>query len=278
MGNQPFPLASREEHPEDTVIRLGTLEIGGGRPIVMAGPCSVEERDALIDIALTLKHHGADVLRGGAFKPRSSPYSFRGLGEEGLKYLAEAREITGMPVVSEVMEPQAVGLVAEYVDILQVGARSMQNYALLQAVGHSHRPVLLKRGFSNTVEEWLLAAEYILSAGNPNVILCERGIRTFETATRNTLDLNAVPVARYLSHLPVIVDPSHGTGYSRYVIPMARAAIAAGAHGLIVEVHPEPDKALSDGQQSLTPTEFSQMVSQIHKVHDAIGDFVLTSI
>ncbi|MCL6452980.1 MAG: 3-deoxy-7-phosphoheptulonate synthase [Alicyclobacillus sp.] len=270
MSRKPYPLASREEHPEDSIVRVGHVLIGGDQPVLMAGPCSVETREGLIDIALAVKSAGADILRGGAFKPRSSPYSFQGLGEEGLRYLAEARSITGMPVISEVMEPDAVALVAEYVDILQIGARNMQNFPLLKAVGKTNRPVMLKRGFSNTVEEWLMSAEYILAGGNPNVILCERGIRTFETSTRNTLDLNAVPVAQELTHLPVVVDPSHGTGYARYVLPMARAGIAAGASGLIVEVHPEPEKAVSDGQQSLTLDAFAEMVTQVRQVWTAV--------
>lgn len=278
MARKPYPLASREEHPQNTVIRVGQVEIGGTHPILMAGPCSVETREGLMDIALAVKNAGADILRGGAFKPRSSPYSFQGLGEPGLQHLAEARSVTGLPVVSEVMEPDAVGLVSEYVDILQIGARNMQNYPLLKAVGKSNRPVMLKRGFSNTIEEWLMSAEYILAGGNSNVILCERGIRTFETATRNTLDLNAVPVAQELSHLPVMVDPSHGTGYARYVTAMARAGIAAGAVGLIVEVHPEPDKAVSDGQQSLTVPQFRELVEQVHRVSEAVHGVTNNSV
>ncbi|MBX5435951.1 MAG: 3-deoxy-7-phosphoheptulonate synthase [Alicyclobacillaceae bacterium] len=270
LAHPGYALASREVHPADTVIRVGSVEIGGQEPVIMAGPCSVESLDGLLEVAEQVRAAGANVLRGGAFKPRSSPYSFQGLGEEGLKYLAIAREKTGLPVISEVMEPDAVGLVASYVDILQIGARNMQNFSLLRAVGRSGKPVMLKRGLSATIEEWLMAAEYILAQGNPNVMLCERGIRTFETYTRNTLDLNAVPVVRHLSHLPVIVDPSHGVGKWRYVNAMARASIAAGAHGLIVEVHANPDKALSDGAQSLTPARFAQMVREVRYIAAAL--------
>ncbi|MDP9728143.1 3-deoxy-7-phosphoheptulonate synthase [Alicyclobacillus tolerans] len=264
--SNPFKLASRDFHPLDTVISVGNLKIGGPEPVYMAGPCSVESRTGMIEIAQRVKEAGAHILRGGAFKPRSSPYSFQGLGEEGLKYMAEAREITGLPIISEVMEPETVNLMVDYVDILQIGARNMQNYALLRAVGRTQTPVLLKRGFSNTIEEWLMSAEYILSEGNPNVILCERGIRTFETYTRNTLDLNAVPVVKHLSHLPVIVDPSHGVGKWRYVTAMSRAAMAAGAHGLIVEVHPNPQEALSDGPQSLTLENFENLIEEVNRI------------
>ncbi|MBX6352866.1 MAG: 3-deoxy-7-phosphoheptulonate synthase [Thermoflavifilum sp.] len=269
--SNPFKLASRAFHPLDTVVQVGNHVIGSGEPVIIAGPCSVESREQILEVAHFVKRVGGHMLRGGAFKPRSSPYSFQGLGETGLKYLAEAREQTGLPVVSEVMETEALPMMLEYVDVLQIGARNMQNYPLLKAVGRTNKPVLLKRGLSATMEEWLMSAEYILDAGNPNVILCERGIRTFETYTRNTLDLNAVPVIQHLSHLPIIVDPSHGVGNARYVTPMARAAIAAGAHGLIVEIHPNPAEALSDGQQSLRLEEFEQMVHEVRRVSGALG-------
>jgi len=269
--SNPFKLASRAFHPQDTLIQVGNHVIGGAEPTIMAGPCSVEDRDQLLEIARFVKQVGGHILRGGAFKPRSSPYSFQGLGEKGLMYLAEAREETGLPVVSEIMEIDALPLMTDYVDILQIGARNMQNYPLLKAVGKSDKPVLLKRGLSATMEEWLMSAEYVLSAGNPNVILCERGIRTFETYTRNTLDLNAVPVVQHLSHLPVVVDPSHGVGKWRYVTAMSRAAIAAGANGLIVEIHPHPEEALSDGPQSLTLDNFASMVQEVRRVSSALN-------
>jgi 3-deoxy-7-phosphoheptulonate synthase len=270
--SNPFKLASRAFHPDDTLIQIGNHVVGGAKPTIIAGPCSVESEESIVEIAKAVKKSGAAMLRGGAFKPRSSPYSFQGYGELGLKYMATAREKTGLPIVSEVMEPGTVDMMVSYVDVLQIGARNMQNYPLLKAVGKTQTPVLLKRGFSNTIEEWLMSAEYILAEGNPNVILCERGIRTFETYTRNTLDLNAVPVVKHLSHLPVIVDPSHGVGKWRYVIPMARAGIAAGADGLIVEVHPNPQEALSDGPQSLTLEKFDVMVRQVEGVARAIRD------
>lgn len=263
---KPYKLASREAHPEPTVIRVGNQVVGDGSATVMAGPCSVEGRDQIIDVAKQLKQCGAHMLRGGAYKPRTSPYSFQGLGLEGLEYLAEAREATGLPVVSEVMDSESLPAACEYIDVVQIGSRNMQNYPLLKAVGRTNKPVLLKRGLSATIEEWLMAAEYVLSEGNPNVILCERGIRTFETATRNTLDLNAVPVIKELSHLPIIVDPSHGTGVARYVPAMSRAALAAGADGLILEVHATPETAWSDGDQSLTPVAFNHLMKQIR--HD----------
>ncbi|ADU50347.1 3-deoxy-D-arabinoheptulosonate-7-phosphate synthase [Thermaerobacter marianensis DSM 12885] len=269
--SRPYKLASREFRPEPTVVSAGGVPFGGPAIPIIAGPCSVESEAGLLEIAGFLRQAGAAALRGGAFKPRTSPYSFQGLGEEGLRLLALARERTGLPVVTEVMAPEQVELVAEYADVLQIGARNMQNFPLLQAVGRTRKPVLLKRGFMATIEEWLLAAEYVLAAGNPHVILCERGIRTFETATRNTLDLNAVAVAKTLTHLPVIVDPSHGTGHREYVIPLARAAIAAGADGLIVEVHPRPDRALSDGTQSLDFAQFEQMVREVEAVARAVG-------
>jgi 3-deoxy-7-phosphoheptulonate synthase len=267
---KPFKIASREFRPEKTTFKLADLEVGGKGLVVMAGPCSVESRSQLLETAHAVKEAGAHILRGGAFKPRSSPYSFQGLGEEGLKYLAEAREQTGMPVITEVMEPALVPMVCEYADILQIGARNMQNYALLHAVGESQHPVLLKRGMSSLIEEWLMSAEYILSHGNSRVMLCERGIRTFETYTRNTFDINAIAVAKHLSHLPVIADPSHATGKWEYVAAAAKASVAAGADGLIIEVHPRPTEALSDGAQSLKPKRFAQLVQQMKRVAQAL--------
>ncbi|QSO53460.1 3-deoxy-7-phosphoheptulonate synthase [Alicyclobacillus curvatus] len=268
--SNPFKLASRAFHPQDTLVQIGEHVIGGGTPVIMAGPCSVESKEQIIEAAHLVKQAGAQLLRGGAFKPRTSPYSFQGLGEEGLKYLALAREETGLPVVTEIMDAELLPMMESYVDVLQIGARNMQNYALLKAVGRSDKPVLLKRGLSATIEEWLMAAEYVLAGGNQNVILCERGIRTFETYTRNTLDLNAVPVAQYLSHLPVVVDPSHGVGNWRYVNAMAKAGIAAGASGLIVEVHQNPKEAMSDGDQSLTIENFSQLVRDVKRISAAL--------
>jgi len=269
---RPFKLASREFHPQDTIVTVTVngIPIGGRQLIVMAGPCAVESREQLLETAHAVKEAGAHVLRGGAFKPRTSPYSFQGLGEKGLRLLAEAREETGLPVVTEVMEPQMVPLVTTYADILQVGARNMQNYALLHAVGEAQRPVLLKRGMMSTVEELLMAAEYILSHGNDRVILCERGIRTFEHYTRNTLDISAVPLIKQLSHLPVIVDPSHGTGKWELVEPVSRAAVAAGADGLIIEVHPHPEEALSDGAQSLKPARFAALMRSLRPIAEAV--------
>jgi len=245
----PYKIASREFHPDDTHVPLNGIEVGGQHLAIIAGPCSVESREQIIDTAHAVKEAGATALRGGAFKPRTSPYSFQGLGEEGLRYLAEAREATGLPIVTEVMDPALVPLVCEYADVLQIGARNMQNYALLHAVGESQHPVLLKRGMSNTIEELLMAAEYILSHGNMRVMLCERGIRTFETYTRNTFDLNAIPVLKHISHLPVIADPSHAVGKWEYVESVAMGAVAAGADGVILEVHLQPELAQSDGQQ-----------------------------
>jgi 3-deoxy-7-phosphoheptulonate synthase len=267
---QPFKLASREVRRENTRITVGDVVIGGPRLVVMAGPCSVESREQVLDVAGRVKAAGAAVLRGGAFKPRTSPYAFQGLEEDGLKYLAEARRETGLPVITEVMEPDKVDVVAQYADILQIGARNVQNFSLLRRVGEAGRPVLLKRGMSTSIQEWLLSAEYILSGGNPNVILCERGIRTFETATRFTLDLNAVPVLKRLTHLPVVVDPSHGTGHWEYVEPMAMAGIAAGADGLIIEVHPKPEEALSDGPQSLKPDRFAALMARLRRLATAL--------
>jgi len=268
---RPFKLAGRDFHPQDTVFPIDGVDIGGERLIIMAGPCAVESREQLLTTAQAVKSAGAHVLRGGAYKPRTSPYSFQGLGEEGLQLLALAREETGLPVVTEVMAPELVPLVAQYADILQVGARNMQNYALLHAVGEARHPVMLKRGMMATVEELLMAAEYILSHGNERVILCERGIRTFETYTRNTIDINAVPLLRQLSHLPVIVDPSHGTGKWELVAPIARAAVAAGADGLMIEVHPNPADALSDGAQSLKPKRFETLMESIDAIAAAVG-------
>jgi 3-deoxy-7-phosphoheptulonate synthase len=267
---QPFKLASREVRRANTTVQVGQVAIGGRSLAVMAGPCSVESRAQVLEVAAKVKAAGANVLRGGAFKPRTSPYSFQGLEEEGLKLLDEARRETGLPVVTEVMETEKVEVVAEHSDILQIGARNVQNFSLLKRVAETHRPVLLKRGMSTSIQEWLLSAEYILSGGNPNVILCERGIRTFETATRFTLDLNAVPVVKKLTHLPVVVDPSHGTGHWEYVEPMALAAVAAGADGLSIEVHPKPEEALSDGPQSLKPDRFAALMTKVRRIAQAL--------
>jgi 3-deoxy-7-phosphoheptulonate synthase len=268
---RPFKRASRDFHPQDTVVPINGVQIGGERVIVMAGPCAVESEEQLMESARLVKEAGAHVLRGGAFKPRTSPYSFQGMGEKGLRLLARARQETGLPIVTEVMEPQTVPLVTTYANILQIGARNMQNYALLHAVGEAQRPVLLKRGMMSTIEELLMAAEYILSHGNNRVILCERGIRTFETYTRNTLDISAVPMLKQLTHLPVIVDPSHGTGKWELVEPMARAAVAAGADGLMIEVHPNPEAALSDGAQSLKPERFAALMHSLRPIAEAVG-------
>ncbi len=268
--SRPFKLTSREFHPEDTIIRVGDVAIGDGTLTIAAGPCAIESRDQLFETAEAVAAAGATILRGGAFKPRTSPYSFQGLGLQGLRFLAEARERTGLPVVTEVMEPAQVEHVAEYADILQIGARNMQNYSLLMAVGRIGRPVLLKRGLSGTIEEWLMAAEYVMSSGNPNVILCERGIRTFETAYRNTLDVTAVPLVHQLTHLPVMIDPSHAAGKRWLVAPLALAGTAAGADGLIIEVHPRPSEALSDGDQSLTPAQFAELATAVRAVHEQV--------
>jgi 3-deoxy-7-phosphoheptulonate synthase len=267
---EPYKLTGRTARPDNTVIEVGTVKIGGPDVVIMAGPCSVEGREQIIEHAQAVKEAGAHILRGGAYKPRSSPYSFQGLGVKGLEYLAEAREITGLPVITEVMTVEALPGVVEYADILQIGARNMQNYGLLQAVGKTNRPVMLKRGLSGTIEELLMCAEYIASNGNYNVMLCERGIRTYETATRNTFDLNAVPVLKQRSHLPVIADPSHGTGYREYVPAMSRAAVAAGADALILEVHPDPDNAVSDGRQSLDIQEFAKLVVSLRRIAEAV--------
>lgn len=268
---QPFKLASREVKSEPSRVRVNGIEIGGERVVVMAGPCSVESREQVLEVATKVRAAGAALLRGGAFKPRTSPYAFQGLEEEGLKFLAEAKRETGLPIVTEVMEPERVDLVAEYADILQIGARNVQNFSLLRRVADTRKPVLLKRGMSTSIQEWLLSAEYILSGGNHDVILCERGIRTFETATRFTLDLNAIPVLKKLTHLPVVVDPSHGTGHWEYVESMALAGVAAGADGLLIEVHPQPDQALCDGPQSLKPERFARLVERVRLVAQAVG-------
>ncbi|MDQ4074749.1 MAG: 3-deoxy-7-phosphoheptulonate synthase [Chloroflexota bacterium] len=275
---QPFRLASRELKPEKTVIEIGDVTIGGDEVVVMAGPCSVEGYDQIVEAAHAVKAAGARILRGGAFKPRTSPYSFQGLGEEGLKLLAEAREETGLLIITEVMSPEQVDLVASYADILQVGARNMQNYALLHALGEVQKPVLLKRGISGSIKELLMCAEYILSHGNYRVMLCERGIRTYETATRNTFDLNAIPVLQQLSHLPVIADPSHGVGKWEYVGAVTRGAIAAGTDGILIEVHPDPANATSDGQQSLTPVNFARLMDECRRVAQAVGRHIAPAV
>jgi 3-deoxy-7-phosphoheptulonate synthase len=269
--SKPFKLASREVKEEDTIVKVGPLEIGDGRIVAIAGPCSVDTEENVIETARAVKAAGAHMLRGGAFKPRTSPYAFRGHGEKGLKILAEARDETGLPIVTEVMDARDVEVVARYADVLQLGTRNMANFALLDEVGKAHKPVLLKRGMSATIEEWLLAAEYILSHGNRDVILCERGIRSYETATRFTFDINAIPVIKRLSHLPIFGDPSHATGKWHLVEPIALAAVAAGVDGLIVEVHPNPDQALSDGPQSLTPPNFQKLMDRMRTLAEAIG-------
>src|SRR5579875_3470244 len=268
---QPFKLASRDFKPENSVIRIGDVKVGGDEIVVMAGPCAVESREQIFETAWAVKEAGAKVLRGGAYKPRTSPYTFQGLGIAGLELLGEVRETVGIPVVSEVMSVTEIDVMSRYVDVFQTGARNMQNYSLLQEVGKASLPVLLKRGMMCTIHEWLMSAEYILSNRNYNVILCERGIRTFETATRNTLDINAVPVAKQLTHLPVIVDPSHATGKANLVAAAAKAAIAAGADGLIIEVHPNPDRALSDGAQSLKPEALQKLMVELRQIAQAIG-------
>ena len=269
--SRPYKLASREFKPDDTVIKVGGVKIGGNEVVVIAGPCAAETREQVMSTARAVKAAGASILRGGAFKPSTSPYSFRGLGEEGLKLLAEAKEETGLPLITEVLTPDDVELVVRYADILQVGARNMQNFILLDEVGRANKPVMLKRGMSATIQEWLLAAEYILSQGNRQVILCERGIRTFETYTRNTMDVSAIPIIHKLSHLPIVADPSHGTGKWYLVAPLALAAVAAGANGLMVEVHPTPDTALKDGAQSLTFEHFEDLMRQLVPVAAAMG-------
>jgi len=274
---EPYKLASRTTRPDNTVIEVadGRVRIGGEAVVVMAGPCSVESRSQIIEIAHAVKEAGATVLRGGAFKPRTSPYDFQGLGLKGLEYLADAREATGLPVITEVMREEQVPMVAEYADILQIGARNMQNYGLLQAVGRQSKPIMLKRGISGTIRELLMSAEYIISNGNNNVMLCERGIRTYETATRNTFDLNAIPVLKQQTHLPIVADPSHGTGLRELVPAMSRAAVAAGADALIIEVHPDPDTAVSDGRQSLTLEDFAALMKSLRRVAEAIDRRIL---
>jgi len=269
--SKPYKLASREFHPQRTLINVGEATFGGDEFVVIAGPCSVENEDQIIRTAHGVREAGAKLLRGGAYKPRTSPYSFRGLGERGLELLAKAREATGLPIVTEVLTPRDVAVVSAYADILQIGARNMQNYLLLEEVGQAKVPVMVKRGPGATIEEWLLAAEYVLNQGNPNVILCERGIRTFETATRNTLDLNAVAYAKRVSHLPVIADPSHGTGKWQLVAPLSLASAACGADGLILEVHCDPDRAMSDGGQSLNVANFRALMEQLAVVTGAVG-------
>lgn len=281
--SKPYKLASREFHPLNTVVEVpaacvsdGVVRIGENQVVMMAGPCTVESEKQLMTTAAAVRKEGAVILRGGAFKPSTSPYGFRGMGEEGLKLLAKARDEFGMAVITEVMTPADVELVCEYADILQIGTRNMQNYFLLDEVGRTEKPVMLKRGMSATIEEWLLAAEYILSQGNPNVILCERGIRTFEKATRNTMDISAIPVIKRLSHLPIVADPSQGTGHRHLVPAMSLAATAAGADGLLIEVHPNPDEALKDGAQSLTISQFQDLMPQVNAVSRAIGRTLIT--
>lgn len=268
---KPYKLASREFKKENTEINVRGIIIGGRKIPVMAGPCAVENKTILMSIAEKVKNAGATFLRGGAFKPRTSPYSFQGLGEEGLKYLTDAREKTGLPIITEIMDPRDLDVILKYTDIIQIGARNMQNFRLLLEVGSANKPVLLKRGLSATIKEWLMSAEYIMSRGNQNVILCERGIRTFETATRNTLDLSALPVLKKLTHLPVAVDPSHGVGKWDLVPPMSKAAVAAGADALIIEVHSNPEEALSDGEQSLKPETFTQLMKELRLIAEAVG-------
>jgi 3-deoxy-7-phosphoheptulonate synthase len=269
--SQPYKLVSREVKPEPTVIDLGNTKIGGGSVCIMAGPCAVEGREQLLTTARHVKANGAHLLRGGAFKPRTNPYAFQGLREEGLEILAEARAETGLPIVTEVKDTESLATVAKVADVLQIGARNMQNFSLLEACGGVDKPVMLKRGLSSTVKEWLMAAEYIVARGNRRVILCERGIRTFETATRNTLDLGIVPLLRELTHLPIIIDPSHGTGYAKGVTPMARAAVATGCDGVMVEVHPDPKKALSDGPQSLDFPMFERLMRDLRGIAAVMG-------
>jgi 3-deoxy-7-phosphoheptulonate synthase len=269
--SQPYKLVSRELKPDPTVVNVRGVLIGGGSFCVMAGPCSVETREQVMATAEHVKKNGAQMLRGGAFKPRTSPYDFQGLKEEGLKILAEARDATQLPVITEVKDAETLPLVAEYADVLQIGARNMQNFSLLERVGELGKPVMLKRGLSSTVKEWLMAAEYIVSRGNRSVILCERGIRTFETLTRNTLDLGVLPLLRSITHLPIIVDPSHGTGVAKAVTPLARAAAATGVDGVMVEVHPDPAKALSDGPQALTFPMFEEMMRDVKRIAEVMG-------
>lgn len=269
--SRPYKLTSREFSPQDTSFPLDGVNFGKGQVVIIAGPCSVESRSQLLEVAHAVREAGAHALRGGAFKPRTSPYSFQGLGEAGLELLLEARQATGMPIVTEIISPEQVDLITRYADVLQIGARNMHNYSLLHAAGESQHPILLKRGLMATVEELLMAAEYILSHGNRKVILCERGIRTFEKSTRNTTDINAIPVLKSLTHLPVILDPSHSTGNWQYVSAIARAGIAAGADGLIIEVHPNPSEALSDAEQALKPERFANLVQQVRAIAEVVG-------
>lgn len=266
-----YRLASRKQKNENTIVTVGSTVVGGARLTMIAGPCAVEDRDQYLKVAVQLKKIGVQMLRGGAFKPRSSPYAFQGLAEEGLAILAEARDVTGLPIVTEVMDTRDVDTVAKYADVIQIGSRNMQNFSLLKEVGRLSKPVMLKRGLSATIEEWLMAAEYVMAEGNPQVIMCERGIRTFETHTRNTLDISAIPAIKHLSHLPVIVDPSHAAGKWGMVAPLSKAAVAAGADGLLIEVHPCPEDALCDGGQSLTPGNFAELMSEIVPVAQAVG-------
>ena len=268
---KPYKLVSREFQKENTIVEINGVKIGGNEIVVIAGPCSVENEEQLMKTAIEVKKAGAKLLRGGAYKPRSSPYSFQGMGEQGLKLLAKAREKTGLPIVTEIVDTADVPLLEKYIDVYQIGTRNMQNFALLKAVGKSKKPVLLKRGMSATMMDLLMSAEYIISEGNPNVILCERGIRTFCNHTRNTLDLNIVPVIKKETHLPIIVDPSHGTGKYDLVSPMSKASVACGADGLIIEVHPDPENALSDGDQSLTPENFAKMIRELKPIAKAVG-------
>jgi 3-deoxy-7-phosphoheptulonate synthase len=269
--SQPFKLGSRQVHPGNSVFPIDGFHVGGDDIVIIAGPCAVESRSQILETAQAVREAGANALRGGVFKPRTSPYSFQGLGEEGLEYLAEARQATGMPIVVEIMSQTQLDAMLKYVDVLQVGARNMQNFNLLRAIGETRKSVLLKRGLSATIEELLMSAEYLLAGGNKQIILCERGIRTFETTTRNTTDINAVPVLKNLTHLPVILDPSHSTGHADYVAAIARAGIAAGADGIIVEVHPDPAHAVSDGKQSLKPEKFAEMVDQVKAIAEVLG-------
>lgn len=268
---KPYKLVSRELKQENTIVDVAGVPVGGPEVVIFAGPCAVENQDHFYETAKYVKESGAKILRGGAFKPRTSPYSFQGLEEEGLKMLAQAREMTGLRIVTEAVDPRDIELIAKYADIIQIGARNMQNFRLLQEVGQSKKPVLLKRGLSATIEEWLMAAEYIMAEGNDDIILCERGIRTYETATRNTLDISSIPIVKEFSHLPIIVDPSHSAGSWKYVNPLSKAAVAAGADGLIIEVHSNPDKAMCDGPQSLNPDNFSQLVGELRIVAQAVG-------
>lgn len=273
--SEPFKLANRKFHPEDSVVDVNGIPVGGGHFTVIAGPCSVESREQIVDVAKQVQQHGASMLRGGAFKPRTSPYSFQGLGTAGLDLLLAAKAETGLPIVTEIMAPRYCDIFEQKVDLVQIGARNMQNYELLKEVGKMSKPVLLKRGLSNTYEEWVMSAEYIMSEGNTNVILCERGIRTFEKYTRNTLDIAAIPAIKRMSHLPILIDPSHSGGYSYLVEPLALAAVAAGADGLLIEVHNAPERALCDGQQSLTPAQFGELMGKVNKMVDLVGKVVV---